>query len=74
MKACLDIPGDIEGGRIVEAEDWLTINLRPYRGQILAALARGETWRAASGAWSLTPLDQGRHTQAFGRKNDGRNA
>ena len=59
MRACLDIPGDAEGGRVVIVGDWLEANVADgaLRGAALLAIAHGRPYRAPNGAWSLTPID-----------------
>jgi hypothetical protein len=59
MRACLDIPGDSEGGRVVDAEAWLHEQRADARewSAIMSVLRSGRPWRALSGAWSLTPLE-----------------
>jgi hypothetical protein len=58
MRACLDIPGDAEGGRIVDAAEWLLAQPQDAtRLAATAALMRGHPYRAPNGAWSLTPLE-----------------
>jgi hypothetical protein len=58
MRACLDIPGDVEGGRVVVVSDWL--HSQPLAldtiGAALIACAHNQTYRAPNGAWSLTPI------------------
>lgn len=57
MRACLDIPGDAESGRIVNAAQWLLQQPNDcVRLAATAALMRGHPYRAPNGAWSLTPL------------------
>jgi len=58
MRACLDIPGDAEGGRVVVVSDWLHANVadKATRGAALLALTRRRSYRAPNGAWSLTPM------------------
>lgn len=60
LRACLDIPGDVEGGRIVAVSEWLYAQ-QPHLPQALIddamdAMICFQTYRAPNGAWSLTPV------------------
>lgn len=59
LRACLDIPGDAEGGRIVTASEWLSDQSLAPKTIIdaLVALRQRKPYRAPNGAWSLTPLE-----------------
>lgn len=56
MRACLDIPGDAEGGRVVDVATFLRTKTPATRKAALAALAKGQPYRNIHGSWSLTPL------------------
>jgi hypothetical protein len=57
-RACLDIPGDAEGGRLVVVADYLKSVDRSLWSAVLTTLAQGRPYRSINGAWSLTPLKE----------------